>query len=66
MAAGQQRQALGLERPFVGGRVTSLRHDGARALCVSVNQAKLSGVGSAQGAAGSSETTAIMPGAPPA
>ena len=39
-------------------RVTSLRHDGARVLPVSVNHVQESGVGSANGASGSSSTHA--------
>src|SRR4029077_3236127 len=40
--------------------VTSLRHDGARDRPVSVNHDQESGVGSAEGASGSSATTGIM------
>ena len=46
--------------------VTSLRHEGARVLPVSVNHLKESGVGRAHGTAGSSDTTAIMAGGLPA
>ena len=45
--------------------VTSLRHDGARVRPVSVNHSYESGVGSADGASGSSSTTGTIAGASP-